>query len=71
MVFICWDTIHKKFHIITEKTLVMLYKGGKKDPQSYINHNIEDNGKKDGLKQLFIGTNGILIHSGQMVCINK
>ncbi|XP_022112979.1 uncharacterized protein LOC110991792 [Pieris rapae] len=52
---------------VYEKTLQKLFKGQRKAQQNGVKCSLENNYKKDGLKQLFIGANGILVHAGQMV----
>lgn len=58
----------KKSFLLSEKTLDLLFKGAKKTTTQDVSN---DPGvittKKDKMKQLFIGSNGALLHSGSLV----
>lgn len=54
-----------------EKTLLLLFKGAKKCCPQEVTHSehaaLTTTDKQDKMKQLFIGKDGTLLHSGKMV----
>ncbi|CAK1547979.1 unnamed protein product [Leptosia nina] len=57
----------ERLDTVYEKTLEKLFKGAKRSQQDSIKSDVVGIVKEDGLKQLFIGNNGLLTHSGKML----
>ncbi|XP_004928719.1 apoptosis regulatory protein Siva-like [Bombyx mandarina] len=58
----------KRLKKVYEKTLQMLFNGAKKGTTTETNNNLQDSKvRKDKKKQLFIGKDGNLLHSGCLI----
>ncbi|KAF9795586.1 hypothetical protein SFRURICE_004958 [Spodoptera frugiperda] len=62
---------HDRLKQVYEKTLLLLFKGAKKCCPQEVTHSehaaLTTTDKQDKMKQLFIGKDGTLLHSGKMV----